>query len=515
LAKRRLLKSCLVFACLLCLPAQAPAQGGLSIGGLRAEIEAFKRSEHYRFAPQTIARSEAYLGAAMLAEDQHQPDNLSSALNTANEKLLQAKQTSTHFQQQYSRLLGMEADAKAAVEAIAAPDKAPDFTVAGLIDQADAALSKAIQGMEEGKLNQSRAQAAQAMKSYRQALVGTIPELAALAKKAVSRAASGGAKKYAPVIFQAARDKLTALRLYIDGIEAALPEHPADTLALARKAREFAAQVKQWRRQAGSHEKLVNRERALRLQLAKALGIPAHANELLAEVSNGEILRAIDRLKEELAAARATAIRESRRQKQHYESELQRQLGERSDALMREKNEQLTALRDAFRAKLEQMKVERENMSHEFEARLKRETFEQKRQARVQALFRGKDASILVNLDGSLLIRLGDLKFESGKSKIDSAKYDLLGRLKDALDIYSDRNVRIEGHTDDRGEVKPNQRLSLKRAEAVRDFLIAAGVKGERLKALGYGEVRPIASNEFARGRALNRRIDIVITKAK
>jgi len=91
----------------------------------------------------------------------------------------------------------------------------------------------------------------------------------------------------------------------------------------------------------------------------------------------------------------------------------------------------------------------------------------------------------------------------------------LLGRLKQAMDIYQDRSLRIEGHTDDRGDVKPNQVLSLKRAEAVRDFLIAAGADGTRLKALGYGEVRPIASNEFTQGRDMNRRIDVIINAPK
>ena len=65
------------------------------------------------------------------------------------------------------------------------------------------------------------------------------------------------------------------------------------------------------------------------------------------------------------------------------------------------------------------------------------------------------------------------------------------------------------------GEVKANQKLSLKRAEAVRDFLIAAGTDAGRLKALGYGEVRPIASNEFKKGRAMNRRIDVAIAAAE
>ena len=59
---------------------------------------------------------------------------------------------------------------------------------------------------------------------------------------------------------------------------------------------------------------------------------------------------------------------------------------------------------------------------------------------------------------------------------------------------------------------RKNQVLSLRRAEAVRDFLASAGIGPARLKAVGHGEVRPIASNEFDKGKAINRRIDVIIT---
>ncbi len=173
--------------------------------------------------------------------------------------------------------------------------------------------------------------------------------------------------------------------------------------------------------------------------------------------------------------------------------ELQNKLAAQTDEMKQEQQNQLSTIKEAFKAKLE------------------RETFEKKRQQRLQKLFKQGEAEILVNLDGSLLIRLTGLKFHSGRSKISSKYFDLLGRLKQAMDIYQDRSLRIEGHTDNRGDVKSNQVLSLKRAEAVRDFLIAAGADSTRLKALGYGEVRPIASNEFAQGRDMNRRIDVII----
>ncbi|MCB9555839.1 MAG: OmpA family protein [Deltaproteobacteria bacterium] len=73
------------------------------------------------------------------------------------------------------------------------------------------------------------------------------------------------------------------------------------------------------------------------------------------------------------------------------------------------------------------------------------------------------------------------------------------------------KGVRIEGHTDGRGDAKRNLRLSQKRAEAVRDRLIAQGVEPTRLIAVGFGSRKPIASNKTRRGRAANRRVEFII----
>jgi outer membrane protein OmpA-like peptidoglycan-associated protein len=146
-----------------------------------------------------------------------------------------------------------------------------------------------------------------------------------------------------------------------------------------------------------------------------------------------------------------------------------------------------------------------------FRAKLERETFETRRLKSLRKLFRKGEVNIMANLDGSVLIRLSALKFAPGKSALDRKYFDLLRRLKQGLELYPDRKIVIEGHTDNQGDARANQRLSLKRAEGVRDFLVASGIPAGRLKALGYGEVRPIASNDYERGRAMNRRIDIII----
>ena len=71
--------------------------------------------------------------------------------------------------------------------------------------------------------------------------------------------------------------------------------------------------------------------------------------------------------------------------------------------------------------------------------------------------------------------------------------------------------VAIEGHTDDRGDEAFNKQLSQERAQAVADYIVKRGVNAKRIKAIGYGEEKPVADNESSAGRAKNRRVEFTI----
>ena len=80
---------------------------------------------------------------------------------------------------------------------------------------------------------------------------------------------------------------------------------------------------------------------------------------------------------------------------------------------------------------------------------------------------------------------------------------------------FNDPLVIVEGHTDSTGTVDVNQLLSEQRADAVREYLIAnQTLPADRISAVGYGSERPLASNATGEGRAVNRRIDVIITPA-
>ncbi len=106
------------------------------------------------------------------------------------------------------------------------------------------------------------------------------------------------------------------------------------------------------------------------------------------------------------------------------------------------------------------------------------------------------------------LLRSRRIRFNAGQAGINSASYPLLESIAAVAARCPDARIEVAGHTDSSGAAAFNLRLSQQRADAVRSYLIAAGVNPGRLEARGYGETRPIASNDYGAGRATNRRIE-------
>ncbi|ATX82301.1 OmpA family protein [Mariprofundus ferrinatatus] len=474
----------LLLTALIALP--VAAQAG-TIKSLEQEIFAFKKSGDHRYAPLTTSRVEAYLGAAMLADGEQREGEAAAAVKKAEEKLAEAKSTAAGFRQQFASLLALRSETSAVAEIVSTTPEEGKPLASQQMVEAENALNQAIVTRERGELNRTLEHAATAKSAYSKVLNSNLDQLSVITARLISKARSCGSKRYAPVTHQAASEKLAELRGYIDGLFATPPSKPSEAYALAAEANAVCEQVKLWKKESSSYEEIIIRERTFRHNLAKELDIETPDNVLLVTNSPRELLDATKRLKGSLSAEREA------RKKAEREAEAKARMVVESDEQMQAQRSQLTDMKEVFRAKLE------------------RETADKKMQERLRNQFKEGDAEIFVNLDGSLLLRMVGLQFTSGSSKVTSEYFDLISRLKGALDVYADRTVRIEGHTDDQGDVKPNQQLSLKRAESVRDVLIEAGADGSRLKALGYGEVRPIASNEFPQGRAMNRRIDIVI----
>jgi outer membrane protein OmpA-like peptidoglycan-associated protein len=114
-----------------------------------------------------------------------------------------------------------------------------------------------------------------------------------------------------------------------------------------------------------------------------------------------------------------------------------------------------------------------------------------------------------------MAVVLGQGLFASGQSNLSATARGEVGRIAAVLNQFTDASIAVEGHTDADGSELSNQRLSENRADAVRAALIAEGVHPSRIELAGFGEGRPIATNETAAGRAENRRVEIVILGAR
>jgi outer membrane protein OmpA-like peptidoglycan-associated protein len=110
-----------------------------------------------------------------------------------------------------------------------------------------------------------------------------------------------------------------------------------------------------------------------------------------------------------------------------------------------------------------------------------------------------------------MVLSLPDILFDSGEATIKPDTRIPLAKLAGILLILPDLEVVIEGHTDATGSAEFNLALSRERAESVLEFLKSQEVAAGRLKAVGYGEQRPVADNRTASGRRRNRRVEIVI----
>jgi len=119
---------------------------------------------------------------------------------------------------------------------------------------------------------------------------------------------------------------------------------------------------------------------------------------------------------------------------------------------------------------------------------------------------RSEPRGLIVTLNGGIL-------FDTGKTALKPGAKSTLSKIAKQLQTDPSLKIAVEGHTDNVGGTAMNQTLSEKRANAVRDYLVSAGISGDHITADGKGEESPIATNKTAAGRQQNRRVELVITQ--
>jgi outer membrane protein OmpA-like peptidoglycan-associated protein len=127
-----------------------------------------------------------------------------------------------------------------------------------------------------------------------------------------------------------------------------------------------------------------------------------------------------------------------------------------------------------------------------------------------------RSASVKEEARGTVITLSGQVLFLTGKDTLLPAAREKLADVASVLVASGDeRKIVIEGHTDSQGAEDMNQKLSERRAESVKDYLVSQGVPAERIRTEGRGESQPIADNNSPEGRANNRRVEIVMERAQ
>jgi outer membrane protein OmpA-like peptidoglycan-associated protein len=133
---------------------------------------------------------------------------------------------------------------------------------------------------------------------------------------------------------------------------------------------------------------------------------------------------------------------------------------------------------------------------------------------RLQQLRTEKVTYKRVKLRGNKITTTEKIMFDLGKAQIKPESFYLLNEVVTLLNQRKDiLKVQIEGHTDSIGKRRDNARLSSLRASSVRQYLVNRGIESGRLRAIGFGESRPIATNKNSYGREVNRRVEFTILK--
>lgn len=111
-----------------------------------------------------------------------------------------------------------------------------------------------------------------------------------------------------------------------------------------------------------------------------------------------------------------------------------------------------------------------------------------------------------------LVSEIGGVQFATGTANLSAAAREGLARFSGIVASYPGLRFTVEGHTDNSGSIAVNNELSLRRAIAVRDYLIGQGVAASSIDVAGLGPSRPVADNASADGRARNRRVEIIVS---
>jgi outer membrane protein OmpA-like peptidoglycan-associated protein len=370
------------------------------------------------------------------------------------------------------------------------------------------------------------------------------------ARNAVQIAKASGADRYAAETLQKAQTSLDQAQAYQDRKAGKKPVtmHARQAVQTAEDARAIAV-VRQ------EEESLANERQA-----AADLNLRSQAERDAAEAEAARVTRnaaaarteaqnQADRLRRENEAQAASAQAEAARLKQQNEAQTASALAEA--ARLKRENDARTAAADSEAARLQQQNASRAAAALEETERLKRdsdaraaaaqaEVARLQQQNETQAAAARAEANraaderrqaeaektelrtqllkqlntVLETRDSArgLIVNMSDVLFDTGKFALRASAREKLAKVAGVISGHSGLKLEVEGHTDNVGADEYNQNLSEQRGAAVRDYLAEQGIAASSLTTRGFGESKPVVSNDTSAGRQQNRRVELVVS---
>ena len=462
---------------------QAHAQGARDplFASLSTAIEQARQSQVDALAPNSFQQAvDALQAATRDAEKGRAADRIKGQLNTGMSAIQKANVAAAAARETLRSAVTTRGDALNA----GAPQLAAEQW-----QKADQRFREATAALEKNDLKDAQRRAAEADVLLRDVEMTAIRNrVLNEARGLIAQADAAKVERYAPRTLNAAKRYLAQAEQDInrnryepgtaEGLAAQASYEARHAMYLART---IQSTLDKKGEQAGVEELILSWEAPL-TQIAAAADLPARFD-------NGP-----QTFMQQLLDKTQSQAREIARQK----NELQ------------DRNDQIAALN----AEMEKLEARLGGVSQERIALQRRVDAQERLRsnvARIESSFNADEARVYRQGDDVVISLLG-IRFASGRSNIDSANTALMNKVREALNLFPEASMVVEGHTDSNGSDSANLILSQDRADAVRQYLITNfGINPERVSSIGYGEARPVATNETAEGRARNRRIDLII----
>lgn len=463
-------------------PFQTPESLTLQIDWLENDLRNSRNVQVDILSPNAFAEAEELLNEAKKRLDRgDKQSKIIEKIAGAQNQLKRAKEISQRARKELSKVLKARELARAA----GATNYEKEYAE---IEEEFLELTEAI---EKDKIKRAQKNAPKVSEQYRQLELRAIKEQTlGEARKLIKQAEREGAKKLAPNTYAEAQKKLLEVDEFIS-------KNPYQKLKIHNMAGEALLQ-------AGRLLQVTRQSETIKTM--KPEMVTLWVEGILFETSSK--LATVDMRDQPLATQKENILGAIDALQQDHSFLMAKVKSQQTD--IESKDKQIAYLEKQTQkeqAAKKRIAAERE----EAEKRLAAERRFNQLFTEVRAYFRPDEAEVYKQ-GSELVIRLKAISFPVGKDVIMPSNYSLLSKAQRAIRTFGEPSLVIEGHTDSTGSEDRNQHLSQRRAESVRAYLVANGtLPQEKIIAVGYGSKRPLASNKTAEGRAINRRIDVII----